>query len=234
MVLLPVAVVYAIAGRADEGITLPLTRVIYPESEASGITFTVTNNTDHVYLLQSRVLPAKDDESGVQAPFIVVPPLTRFEPGTAVTLLIRQTDRPVVVDKESQESLWRLALKTIPAQQNTEDLQTGDKQLVLALQNNLKLFYRPSVITELTENERAEQLQFALNDSQMTVVNPTPYYITFSELVVDGLPVKIESDRMIAPYSTMGYSVKPTASEVSWMLIGDDGRQTIRLQRLLR
>ncbi|QIF60110.1 fimbria/pilus periplasmic chaperone [Providencia sp. PROV012] len=39
------------------GIALQSTRVIYTGNAKKGISFTVTNNTSNVYLLQSRVLP---------------------------------------------------------------------------------------------------------------------------------------------------------------------------------
>lgn len=229
--LLPAVVVYAVPGSVTEGITLPMTRVIYPENEKNGVTFTVTNNTEKVYLLQSRVIHAGDDaEPGDPVPFIVVPPLTRFEPGEAVTLLIRQTGKLTVTDRES---LWRLALKTIPAQQDNAGTPDGGSSLVLALQNNLKLFYRPAGMTEMTTDERAERLQFAHQDGYLMVTNPTPYHVTLGELTADGNPVTTERERMIAPYGFVRYPVVGTVSEVSWRVVGDDSRQSETHQQSL-
>lgn len=231
--LLPTAVVYAMLGSVTEGITLPMTRIIYHENEKNGITFTVTNNTEKVYLLQSRVINEGDDaEPDDPVPFIVVPPLTRFEPGDSVTLLIRQADKRIMNDRES---LWRLALKTIPAQQdkNKSETQDGGTSLVLALQNNLKLFYRPTGMTEMTVDERAERLQFMRRDGYLTVSNPTPYHVTLGELTANGKPVTTDGVRMIAPYSSVSYPAEGTVSVVSWRVIDDNSRQSETHQQSL-
>ncbi len=221
-ILLSLSVTGYAAEPAGSGITFPLTRVIYPESAGNGITFTVTNNTDRVYLLQSRVIPAEAETDG-PVPFIVIPPLTRFEPGAAVTLLIRRSGSVAETDREL---LWRLALKAIPAQQSASGAPDGDAVLVLALQNNLKLFYRPDSIAAPDTAERAAQLQFSQQGGYLTVTNPAPYYVTFSELQADGRAVETGGNRMLAPHSTVRYPVQRQVSSVSWSVTGDDGRQT--------
>lgn len=232
-VLLSLGVVCHAAEPAGGGISFPLTRVVYPESEAGGISFTLTNNTENLYLLQSRVIPAEREtaDSG-KVPFIVIPPLTRFEPGSSVTLLIRRSGSVAETDREL---LWRLALKTIPARPDT--VNGGEAlgaSVVLALQNNFRLFYRPDGLAELNAEARAEQLQFALRDGYLTVTNPTPYYITLSELTADGKTVvKMEGQRMIPPHGSVRYPAEPAVS-VSWAVSGDDGRQTGQHQRSLR
>lgn len=229
--LLPAAGGDAAPGSVAEGITLPVTRVIYPESKKSGITFTVTNNTERVFLLQSRVIPADDDDGADgPVPFIVVPPLTRFAPGEAVTLLIRQTEKLPAADRESH---WRLALKTIPAQQGNSVGPDSGSSLILAMQNNLKLFYRPDGMTEMKDDERAERLQFAQRDGYLIVTNPTPYHITLGELTADGKPVTTDGDRMIAPFWSARYPVAQSVSQVGWTIIRDDGRYTELSQRPL-
>ncbi len=219
---------------AADGITFTATRVVYPESESAGISFTVTNNTDNLYLLQSRVIPADvGDTDGGKVPFIVIPPLTRFEPGTSVTLLIRQSEK---VQQTVRESLWLLALKTIPAQSEPDNGgETTATSLVLALQNNLKLFYRPEALQDMTPEERAGQLEFSLNDGILTVTNPAPYYVTFRELLVGGIPVNTGNDKTLAPHTTVHYPVGNGVSRnISWSLTDDRGGATELRERTLR
>lgn len=232
-VLLSLCVVGYAAEPAARGITFPLTRVIYPESEAGGISFTITNNTDNLYLLQSRVIP---DQGGVahseKVPFIVIPPLTRFEPGASVTLLILQSGKITDVDRES---LWRLALKTIPAQSEVgNSREISGTSLLLALQNNLKLFYRPAALPVMTADELAEQLEFSVHDGMLIVRNPSPYHVTFSELLTDGRTVETESNKTISPHGTVSYPVGTLeVHSLAWSVTNEYGWSTDRRERSL-
>lgn len=227
----------------SNGIVLQGTRVIYPSNEKNGITFTVTNRTSQVYLLQSRVLSwpvlaAQDDlqlseetkgEVTTNAPFIVLPPLIRFAPLDEMTLRIRLTKNTLPVDRES---VFMLALKAIPAQSDSEE-RSGAK-MVLALQNSLKLFYRPEGLPFMDGDERAKQLQFSHQGMQLEVKNPTPYYVTMSDISVDMNSVSLEGHSMIAPFSVERYGLSTSGGRsVSWQIIDDNGlKSTVQTQRL--
>ncbi|EKT62034.1 molecular chaperone [Providencia burhodogranariea] len=240
--------VHAATPNDSEGIVLESTRVIYPSKAKNGITFTVTNRTSQVYLLQSRVLPwvssssitiksgslkqepqiEIDSEKSIDValtPFIVLPPLTRFAPEDEMTLRIRLTQNTLPNDRES---IFMLALKAIPGQSMPEAAaeNTGTK-MVLALQNNLKLFYRPEGVVKMDSEERAKQLQFYRKGNQLTINNPTPYYITLSEVSIASIPISLEERRMLAPFSSENYTLTAsTGNQVSWQIIDDGGRKT--------
>lgn len=198
--------------------------MIYQESKKNGITFTITNDTDRVQLLQARVLPEKNGKDIVtQVPFIVVPPLKIFEPGDTLTLHIRKTDHVVIDDRESQ---WLLALKTIPAQQGNNGNKETESSLVLALQNNLRLFFRPESLLEITVAERAEKLLFEQREGYLIVTNPTPYYITINTLFIDGVLANTSGKRTIKPYESTNFLFQKKIKVVTWTMIGDDGMQT--------
>lgn len=232
----------------DDGIILQSTRIIYPSNENNGVTFKVTNKTANDYLLQSRVLAWQHDyyssieipESNTNfkyrsmdfseksVPFIALPPLTRFDSGEVVTLHVRLTEQILPDDRES---LFMLAIKAIPGQSVKEsETQTS---LVLALQNNLKLFYRPQGIVKLDVEARAEKLDFYYQDKQLIIKNPTPYYITFSVLKADDSNVDFTNKRMLAPYSLAQYPLSAKVDVISWMIIDDDGDSTkVRYRKL--
>ncbi|MCU6213125.1 molecular chaperone [Morganella morganii] len=232
-ILLSVCVAGYAAEPAGSGITFSSMRVIYPESETGGISYRVTNNTGNRYLLQSRVIPDGEGASdGSKVPFIVIPPLTRFEPGESVTLLIRKSGSITQADRES---LWRLALKTIPAQSEPDKgSETAGSSLVLALQNNLKLFYRPAALPVMTAEELAGQLEFSVSEGILSVTNPGPYHVTFSELLADGLPVNTGNDKTLTPHSTARYQAGPGGvRSVSWSVVDDNGSATERREQSL-
>ncbi|HHR6031453.1 TPA: fimbrial biogenesis chaperone, partial [Providencia alcalifaciens] len=129
-------------------------RVIYPQDAKNGVTYTLTNNTTIPYLLQARLLPWEGNASSQTerentetaddnlTAFIALPPLQRFEPGETLTLRILQKHHLLTQDKES---IAQLSLTAIPAQ--SKETAEG-AHMVLAVQNNLKLFYRPAGLPE--------------------------------------------------------------------------------------
>lgn len=232
-----------------DGIVLESTRVIYPSKAKNGITFTVTNRTSQVYLLQSRVLPwvvfssmteaselinqkaaveMENDKSHEVAstPFIVLPPLTRFAPEDEMTLRIRLIQNTLPTDRES---VFMLSLKAIPGQPAPQaESESSGTKMVLALQNNLKLFYRPEGLAVMDSEERARQLQFSRKGNQLTIHNPTPYYVTLSEVNITSIPVSLGGKRMLAPFSSENYALSGSIGEqVNWQVINDDGRKTL-------
>lgn len=218
---------FATAGNiasAQDGITLSTTRVIYPGDARNGITYTLTNNTLRPFLLQSRVIPRdtekqQNSDDAEQTPFIVLPPLTRFEPDTALTLRIRLTKNTLPHDRES---VFTLALNAIPAQQNSDETQTS---LVMSTQNNLKLFYRPSGLPPADIEQIEKQIEFRRSNNELTVKNPTPFYITFNTLFIGNTEIELGNNRMIAPFSEQKWSLQPGISgDIRWQLITDDGR----------
>lgn len=247
--------VQAVTSSEGEGVVLESTRLIYPSKAKNGITFTVTNRTSHVYLLQSRVLPwvvsssmveaselinqktaaeMKNDKSNEVAstPFIVLPPLTRFAPEDEMTLRIQLTQNTLPTDRES---VFMLALKAIPGQSSPHaESESSGTKMVLALQNNLKLFYRPEGLAVMDSEERAKQLQFSRKGNQLTIHNPTPYYVTLSEVNIASIPVALEGKRMLAPFSSENYALSGSiGDQLNWLVVNDDGRKTSEQTQLL-
>ncbi|WP_145587586.1 molecular chaperone [Yersinia rochesterensis] len=213
------------------GITLQSTRVVYPGQAKNGITFTVTNNTAQPYLLQSRVIPWEaertdtrpaQDAQGTnmaprEVPFIVLPPLQRFEPGEALTLRIRLARNTFPTDRES---VFVLSLKAIPGQSSSSE----SARLVLAMQNNLKLFYRPEGLPEYSAEQLARQLRFQRQGSQLKVSNPTPYYMAFHSLSVG---TQIVDMAWVPPFGEQAYPLPVSArGDITWQLIDGMGRVT--------
>ncbi|MDA5494132.1 fimbrial biogenesis chaperone [Yersinia intermedia] len=227
--------VYGANVQDKNGITLQSTRVVYPGQEKNGITFTVTNNTAQSYLMQARVIPWKVEPADVSqthdaqaVPFIVLPPLQRFEPAEALTLRIRLTRNTLPTDRES---VFVLSLKAIPSQSSS----SGTARLVLAMQNNLKLFYRPEGLPEYSAEQLAGQLRFQRKGDQLKVTNPTPYYMTFRSLSVGTQSVEAAAlSRWVPPFSEQTYPLPVNAQgDITWQLIDGVGSGTPVLHRLL-
>lgn len=246
--LLLLASIQAWAGNVEErnGITLQSTRAIYSGENIKGITFGVVNDTKMPYLMQSRVdnwalelfEPIDSFDESSSSPFIVLPPLERLGAGEKITLNIRRIQNTLPTDRES---VFALQIKAIPAQnkaENSENSPTKDQaQIVLALQNTLKLFYRPEGLPEYNAQLVAQSLQFERKGTQLVVSNPTVFYATFESLSVGGKQLGDEElFKMVPPLGQQTYSFSDIASfgEVRWQLLDDYSVPTELMVRALK
>lgn len=223
------------------GFSLNQFRIVYPADEKKGITWSMTNNTERAWLMQSWIrpvdvssgLPAAESDSkgpGDAIPLMVTPPLKRLDPGEQLTLRIRQTGMTLPQDRES---VFYLSVKGIPSMPDKAS-QTGG-QLVLAVVNNMKLFYRPQGLPGEGVKGAAKQLRFSLQNEVLVVENPTPFYLNFSQLTVGGKPLPADALRMLVP--PKGQQRYPLSAgmrgEVTWQLIDEDSLVTPLLRQTL-
>lgn len=250
----------AAPNQAVSGITLHSTRVIYPGAEKGGVSYTLTNNTDDLYLLQTRITAFGDDnpDSQVTQPIVVLPPLQRFEPRESRTLRLRATDTQQL--PADRESVFTLTLKAIPSQPEQPNRSVEDKAdaasekmaepkkplvsapaaesgvtLQFAVQNNLKVFYRPTGLTPLTAEEVSQKLRATRQGNTVVIHNPTPYYVTFSEFSVGGKTLPTADIKvMVPPLGEQAYPLPANAQgEVRWRTLNDYGEATKAQQRPL-
>lgn len=218
------------------GITLHSTRVIYPSTASNGVNYQLTNNTPTSYLLQAQILPwqpttieaDRKQQSAVTGAvfphrnaFIALPPLQRIDPGDTVTLLIRlkQADLPPA----DRESMMLLALTAIPAEKSEKT--STNQQMVIAIQNNVKLFYRPESLPQFDEESINDQLQFFRTSTGIGVKNPSAFYITFDSLKVNDRQVDLGSSRMLPPYAEQHWpaDLEMPPQKIEWRVIDDKG-----------
>ncbi|MBT0463140.1 fimbrial biogenesis chaperone [Morganella morganii] len=233
VVLLLSGCTYALAGNVSEqnGITLQSTRIIYSGKETKGIPFAVTNNTQTPYLMQSRVTtwppPPSAESSLPPSPFIVLPPLVRLEPGETVTLRIRLIENTLPSDKES---VFAFQLKAIPGQKDRGGYAGDQARITLALQNTLKLFYRPEGLPPYDAQSAAGALQFKRQGAQLIVTNPAVFYATFSTLSAGGKKVDGKALlKMVPPLGQQTYPLQDAESsgDIRWQLLNEYGTPTI-------
>ncbi|PKH22191.1 fimbrial chaperone protein [Enterobacterales bacterium CwR94] len=209
------------------GISFYVLRVIYSAEERQGAALTVYNKSNTPVLMQSWIRPVDsatgDVETGWQGvpamPFILTPPLTRLEANSDITLRIRRNGVPLPQDRES---VFYISMKTLPPQKTTGD------QMVMTVVSNMKVFYRPQGLVKRAVAKMAPKLHFHRQHDQLTAINPTPYWLTFSRLSVGGSPLEKPALRlMVPPYGQQSYRIPASATgTVSWQLIDEDGWDT--------
>jgi P pilus assembly chaperone PapD len=208
-------------GSAWAGISLSKTRVIFTQGErAEEITL---HNTGQVrYLVQAGVtaLTGKEPVSD----FYVTPPLFLLEPGSNAVLRIIARENSLPTDRET--AYW-LRMNLIPAAQkpSADGLNTQQvaARLSFSLGMSVKLLYRPRGLP-LTIGEAFSKVKIATVPGGVSVDNPTPYNMTFSELMMDGAAFHFpDNDSMIKPFSRVFYSSVKPVHHLKWSFINDYG-----------
>lgn len=230
------------------GFGLNASRVVVMGDAKGGATITALNNSDNVYLVQSRIFPAqgltgypvdKRPDDSVVTPFLVTPPLQRMGPQSRLPLRILVTPQHTL--PEDRESLFFLSAKAIPSV-SPPDAVAGKKaggagsisssaRVVMALQQFIKLYYRPAGLKPhaIFDGDVAQHLTMRLSGTRLHVDNPTPYYITFGVLKVNGKPVDQTALRVLTPpKGGQDYPLPAgvTRGTVEWQVIDEFGLVT--------
>lgn len=168
------------------GIVLDRTRVVFSAGQRE-VSVAVVNDGDLPYLLQAWI--GTDPEHGLpetsSAPFHIVPPLQRINAGARESLRILQLPGMLPSDRES---LFWLSVLAIPGHVADGPVDAG--RLDMAIQTNIKVFYRPVGMGPL-ETGREGSLRLSLQRKQGTcllrVENPSPLHLSIAGMsVIEG------------------------------------------------
>ncbi|WP_394521340.1 fimbrial biogenesis chaperone [Pantoea sp. SGAir0184] len=167
------------SAQAFSGVTVGGTRLIYDAAKKES-SIQVQNNETSPYLIQSWVETTTEQKDKT---FVVTPPLFRLDGKQSNTLRVIHNGQALPQDRES---LYWLNIKAIPS--GTPD--KGKNTLQLAVKTRLKLIYRPAPLKESSATQQAGKLTWQRNGNQVRVSNPTPYYMNFYSVSVDGKTVE--------------------------------------------
>ncbi|TQI77780.1 P pilus assembly chaperone PapD [Serratia fonticola] len=156
---------------AHAAISLDRTRAIYL-GDAKSISLNIINeNKELPFLAQSWL--ENEQHQKITAPLVVLPPLQRVEAGERSVVRITKTAGAERLPQD-RESLFYFNLREVPPKSSKTNV------MQLALQTQIKLFYRPKAIVVPKDQVWQEKLVFHKNGSGMTIENPTPFYITLT------------------------------------------------------
>lgn len=201
-------------------INLDRTRVVYDGAEQT-TTVTLTNENGTLPFLAQSWLTDSEHRK-ISAPLMVLPPLQRIEAGGRTLIRLVKT---AGIDQlpQDRESLFYLNVREIPPKPEKANV------LQIAVQSEIKVFYRPKSIKPVKDDVWQRRLKIRKSGQQFVVENPTPYYITVSNIQLRSGEKGTSSllkDRafMVAPKSSVNVDVKdPSAREFSLYYVNDFG-----------
>ncbi|ETS31583.1 fimbrial chaperone protein [Photorhabdus temperata] len=218
------AFLFASQSQAEGGFGINATRIIFLQDKAEA-TVSVRNTTTNIpYLVTTKITSTVDGKG--KTPFFVSPPLFRLDPkGNNVLRILGDTSK-LPTDRESVFYFTASAIpRSNPLGQRFESAKISGG-LAYAIGNTIKLFYRPTGLVG-TPELAYKALRFTHAPGGVQVSNSSPYHISFTQIKVDGVPVKFSDShpQMLAPFSTHVYPAQNNQNKkkVEWAVINDLG-----------
>lgn len=212
---LVVATSLGLANSAHAGVALGATRVVYPANQKQ-VSLGISNNDDKsTFLIQSWVENAAGTKD---SRFVITPPLFVIKGKRENSLrIIDGTNHSLPQDRES---LFWVNVKAIPSMNKSQQSQNT---LQLAIISRIKMFYRPTGLSMAPE-QAAKALRFKKSGSTLTLVNPTPYYLTVTSLHAGSATL---ANTMVPPKGTSTVALPAgSASDITYQTINDFGALT--------
>lgn len=210
--------------QSQAGLLADSTRVIYP-AHAREKSMILANTNTYPVINQVWVDDGSNQIEFTDSPFVVLPAVFKMAPRDIKALRILYNGLPMPQDRES---VYWLNLYEIPALSSD---QLHNNHLNMAMNTQIKIFYRPTALTPMSIKAIAAGLEFqcrsesGLNTAQsapqvqhptlmIRVRNPTPYHVTFLSLsAASSVPTQLDQmqyrklysanqmQNMIAPFS---------------------------------
>lgn len=187
----------------------------YPANQKQVLLPVTNNDPASVYLIQSWIENAGDQKD---TQFVITPPLFSMQGKKENTLrIINATNHQLPGDRES---LFWVNVKAIPAMEKD---QKNENTLQLAIISRIKMFYRPTHLAMAPE-EAPAMLRFRRSGSILTLINPTPYFITVTNMKAgnSNLP-----NTMVPPKGEVSVDIPHAVTgDISFQTINDYGALT--------
>lgn len=217
MKMLCAVITLSVVTPVHAGIVIYGTRVIYP-AEKSEITLQLMNQEQNASLVQAWIddgntsLPPEK----IQVPFLLTPPVVRVPGNSGQQLKIKKMPNTLPKNKES---LFYLNVLDIPP---NNPANAGKNVIKFAMQNRIKLFYRPSGIAPVN-SATFKKIVLVRNGKSFIIKNDNANWVTVAEVKVGSVKINDKSV-MVAPFSSEPVMVKSSnANQYKLTIINDYG-----------
>ena len=160
------------------------TRFIYDEGRKN-ISFEISNESKETYGGQvwiDNVLIPKEDVA-----FVPMPSFFKVEGGqTQVVRIMKITDK---LPKDKESIFWLNVQEIPPVNKDQNNV------MVVAVNTQVKLLYRPTTIIKGRENAESK-MTLKKEGSSYVLNNPTPYYFAITELKVNGKTITLSDIKL--------------------------------------
>lgn len=205
-----------------QGLSLDQSRIIFTAGQPHRIV-TMDNDSGTLYLVQADVRDTAPDGI-VSEQWFVTPPLFRLSPHSrqSVKVLLRKGTELLPADRESLFYFSATALPAIPGPASEVEPAA---RISLGTRLVIKMFYRPADLA-VTYEQAAGSVTFTQSSDTLCISNPSPYYLTFSELASEEYHLTFPPGFMLAPFSRGPVTVPSVLKQIHWRTLNDYGGNT--------
>ncbi len=197
------------------GVYIYGTRVIYPAA-LKEVTVQLMNQGDRSALVQAWIDDGdtQTPPEKLQVPFLLTPPVVKVNGNAGQQLKIKFLKANLPQDRES---LYYLNVLDIPP---NSDSGSEKNKLKFALQNRIKLIYRPTSLPGVNK-EIFSKLHITRSNNGLAVENTSANWLTITEIKST---VKINNvTLLLAPHARVNLPGAPAANQYTVTLIDDYG-----------
>lgn len=198
---------------AHASVVITGTRVVFNAAQGE-TTVRLTNDNSHPALVEAWIDDGDVNSTpdSAHTPFLITPPLFRMDPekDQSLRILFVPGAKPLPSDRES---VFWLNVLEIPPKPTGPDA-AGKNYLQFAIRSRIKLFYRPAKLPgdALTAPDKLIFKAITGQGAALEVHNPTPYYVTITNLSFGANAKPIEgTDGMVAPFGDLRMPLKGVA-----------------------
>lgn len=200
---------------AWSGVYIYGTRVIYPAAQKE-VTVQLMNKGDRSALVQAWIDDGdtQTPPEKLQVPFLLTPPVVKVNGNSGQQLKIKFLKANLPQDRES---LYYLNVLDIPP---NSDNNAGTNKLKFALQNRIKLIYRPTSVAGVNK-ETFSKIHITRSNNGLNIENGSANWLTITEIKST---VKANKETlMMAPHANVNLPGAPAANQYAVTLIDDYG-----------
>ncbi len=214
------------------GILAGSTRIIFKENMREKSLMLVNTNR-YPILSQIWVDDGSNNPDYKNSPFLILPAIFKMPTHAVQGIRIIYNGSQLAQDRES---VFWLNLYEIPALKKTAIQQD---YLNLAMNTQLKIFYRPNTLKTISIDDLAKKLSFKIvrdhNQFAIEITNPTAFYISIIDLKLTHQDAQSNlsnpTEMMIKPMNKNIYYLEnkdfnfQTNNQLEYILIDDEGQQ---------
>ncbi|WP_260603920.1 fimbria/pilus periplasmic chaperone [Pantoea ananatis] len=208
---------------AHAGVALGATRVIFPADQKQVQLAVNSNDEKGSFLIQSWV---ENPEGKKDGRFVITPPLFLMQGKKENTLrIIDATNNQLPKDRES---LFWINVKAIPS---LDKSKMNSNVLQLAITSRIKLLYRPAGLN-IAPDQAAAQLRFHRQGDTLKLINPTPYFLTVTQL---NAGTRVLENSMVPPMGNAEVKILPgSGADITYQTINDFGALTPKMKGVMQ
>lgn len=220
------------------GFATSTSRIIYMQND-NAQSVTLANINEYPIITQTWIDDGLGNPLQAKAPFVVLPAVFKMNPQGIQALRIVHNGDAMPQDRES---VYWLNLYEIPGKPKelSGPVTENKARLDLAMNTQLKIFYRPKTLKKMDSTQIAQQLQFYLQQQQGQTIlichNPTPYHISFTGLSIfqagKEIQIQQEMDMMTPPLSKRIYHLQNSSQltdfeKINFSFVNDQGHSIV-------